>query len=87
MIKLPNGSKSHVKNLTLYNTGIKADSMIKLLENIETSDMTYLNIAYNPFQHSKSFAIPFNNTIYDYLSSLNFSSLRGLNLNFLDLDE
>ena len=41
----------------------------------------------NAFQHSVSYKIPFNNTVFKYLSECNFSALKILKLNQLDLDE
>lgn len=48
--------------------------------------MIILLLGKNSFQHSLSFDIPFNNTVYEYLSSRNFSSLKRLILKSMDLD-
>ncbi len=44
MIKIVDGFKSNLRNLTVYNTQITTDNMILLLENIEVSNMTNLNL-------------------------------------------
>ena len=44
MIKSFDGPKSNLRNITVYNTQITTDNMILLLENIEVSNMTNLNL-------------------------------------------
>jgi hypothetical protein len=45
-----------------------------------------ITLGNNALQHSKKFAIPFNNTIYEYLARQNFTTLRKLTMANLDLD-
>ena len=44
MIESPTQEKSQIRNLTLYDTSISTDNLIRLLQNIDTSKMVNLNI-------------------------------------------
>jgi hypothetical protein len=44
IIKSSDGSRSHLKNITVYNTQITTNNMIELLKNIEVEKMINLNL-------------------------------------------
>lgn len=44
IIRSPTYEKSQLRNLTVYDTAISTDNLIRLLSNIDTSQMVNLNI-------------------------------------------
>ena len=94
MLRPKDQNVSTLKTLNLEGTSISSSSFREILSSLDVTRLEELSIGEsclisgkNALQHSKEYATPFNYSIYEFLASLNLSSLRILSMPQMDLDE